>query len=187
MCTLTWDSIFTKNKSGDFANCVVDEKSFAFVSAELFCFDHFQMSNGARNFSAKNLYLFLASWWTFKIVLPETINLHLFDLKNFGDPLVMSSVMLRCYWLRWQTLLRLPSGWSLYNNDNNETHKIPWGFAIQTDHRIQARSRDLVLINKKKRTCHLMVFDLPVDYKGKVKEDEKIDKHLNSRTWKWHW
>ena len=37
----------------------------------------------------------------------------------------------------------------------NEMHKILWDFEIQ----IQARRLELVLINKKKRTCHLV--DLP--------------------------
>ena len=33
---------------------------------------------------------------------------------------------------------------------DNEVHKIPWDFEIQTDYLIQARRRKLVLINKKK-------------------------------------
>ena len=39
----------------------------------------------------------------------------------------------------------------------NETQKI------QTDHPILARKLDLVLINKKIRTCHLMDFTIPMD------------------------
>ena len=32
----------------------------------------------------------------------------------------------------------------------NDTHKLLWGFNMQTDHRIPARRPDLIIINKKK-------------------------------------
>ena len=51
-------------------------------------------------------------------------------------------------------------------------HKILWDFEIQTDHLIPARRPDLVLINKKKRTCHYVNFVVSVDNR---KENEKID------------
>ena len=35
---------------------------------------------------------------------------------------------------------------------------IFWGFELQTDYLIFARKPDLVLINKKKRTCHQVDF-----------------------------
>ena len=35
----------------------------------------------------------------------------------------------------------------------NETQKPLWDFNIQTDHLISIRQPDLVIINKKKRTC----------------------------------
>ena len=41
---------------------------------------------------------------------------------------------------------------------------------IQTVHTIQARRPDLVLINKKKRTCHPGDFVVPADQRTKVKE-----------------
>ena len=50
-------------------------------------------------------------------------------------------------------------------------------FQIQIDHQIPIRSPDLVLINKKKRTCHLLDFVFPVSHK--VKENEKTDKYLD--------
>ena len=40
----------------------------------------------------------------------------------------------------------------------NDTHKLLWDFAIQTDHRISAWRPDLIIINKKKENlqkCHL--------------------------------
>ena len=37
----------------------------------------------------------------------------------------------------------------------NEWHKILWDFELQTDHPIQARKPDLILIYKKKKTYHI--------------------------------
>ena len=34
-----------------------------------------------------------------------------------------------------------------------------------------------MVINKKKRTCHLTKFVIPADHKGKIKENEKINKY----------
>ena len=61
----------------------------------------------------------------------------------------------------------------------NETHKILWDFEIKTDHLIPARRPDLVLINKKERTCQLVDFAVPADHRVKLKENEKIDKYLD--------
>ena len=33
----------------------------------------------------------------------------------------------------------------------NDTHKLPWDFDIQTDHLISTRRPDLIIINKKKK------------------------------------
>ena len=61
----------------------------------------------------------------------------------------------------------------------NETHTILWDFEIKTDHLIPARRPDLVLINKKERTCQLVDFAVPEDYRVKQKENEKMDKYLD--------
>ena len=61
----------------------------------------------------------------------------------------------------------------------NETHKIIWDFEVQTDHLIPARRPDLVLIDKKRKTCHLVDFAVPADHRVKMKEREKIDKYLD--------
>ena len=42
-----------------------------------------------------------------------------------------------------------------------------------------ARRPDLVLINKKQRTCKLVDFALPADHRVKMKENEKMDKYLD--------
>ena len=56
---------------------------------------------------------------------------------------------------------------------DNETHKIFCGFKIKIDQQIQVRLILLLLINQKKRTCHV-----PEDLKVK-KKNEKIDKYLH--------
>ena len=44
--------------------------------------------------------------------------------------------------------------WYMHNPPpvlENDTHKLPWDFDIQTDHLISARRPDLIIINKKKK------------------------------------
>ena len=55
----------------------------------------------------------------------------------------------------------------------NDSHKLLWDFNIQTDHLIPARRPDLIIINKKKRTCKIVRFAVPADYRIKLKEYEK--------------
>ena len=55
----------------------------------------------------------------------------------------------------------------------NETLKILRYFETQADYLIPVRKPDL--INKKKRTCHLVDFAVPVDQRVTIKESEKID------------
>ena len=50
---------------------------------------------------------------------------------------------------------------------------------IQTDHLILSEKLNLVLISKKKRTCHLVDFSIPADHSVKIKESKKIDKYLD--------
>ena len=50
----------------------------------------------------------------------------------------------------------------------NNTHKLLWGFDVQTDHLISARRPDLIIINKKKRTCKIVDFAVPADYRIKL-------------------
>ena len=61
----------------------------------------------------------------------------------------------------------------------NNTHKLLWYFDIQTDHLISARSPDLIIIKKKKRTWKIVVFAVLADYRVKLKEFEKRDKYLD--------
>ena len=61
----------------------------------------------------------------------------------------------------------------------NDTHKLLWDFDIQTGHRISARRPDLIIINKKKRSCKIVDFAVPADHRIKLKECEKRDKYLD--------
>ena len=60
----------------------------------------------------------------------------------------------------------------------NNTHKLLWDFDVQTDHLISARRPDLIIINKKRRTCKIVDFAVPADHRIKLKECEKKDKYL---------
>ena len=62
----------------------------------------------------------------------------------------------------------------------NDTHKLLWDFNVQTDHLIPATKPDQIIINnKKKRTCKIVDFAVPADHRIKLKEYEKKDKYLN--------
>ena len=61
----------------------------------------------------------------------------------------------------------------------NDTHKLLWDFNIQMDHLIPARIPDLIIINKKKRTCKIVDFAVPADHRINLKKSEKKDKYLD--------
>ena len=51
-----------------------------------------------------------------------------------------------------------------------------WDFSIQTDHVIEAQRPDLVLVDKKERTCKIIDFAVPGDSRI-AKEKDKIEKY----------
>ena len=61
----------------------------------------------------------------------------------------------------------------------NDTYKLLWDFNIKTDHLISARRPDIMIINKKKRTCKIVEFAVPADHRIKLKESEKKNKYLD--------
>ena len=61
----------------------------------------------------------------------------------------------------------------------NDTHKLLWDFDIHTDHLISSRRPDLIIINKKRRTCKIVDFDVPAGHRIKLKECEKKDKYFD--------
>ena len=56
-----------------------------------------------------------------------------------------------------------------------------WDFSIQTDHVIEAQRLDLVVVDKKRRTCKIIDFAVPGDSRIEEKEKEKIEKYHNLR------
>ena len=45
----------------------------------------------------------------------------------------------------------------------NEDYTVLWDFSIQTDHVIEARRPDLVVVDKKERSCKINDFAVPGD------------------------
>ena len=61
----------------------------------------------------------------------------------------------------------------------NDSHKLPWDFNIQTDHLFPATRPDLIIINKKTRISKIVDFAVPADHRINLKEREKKDKYLD--------
>ena len=59
----------------------------------------------------------------------------------------------------------------------DEDYKILWDFSIQTDHAIEARRPDLVVLDKKERSCKITDFAVPGDSRIEEKEKDKIEKY----------
>ena len=59
----------------------------------------------------------------------------------------------------------------------NEDYKIMWDFSIQTDHFIEARRPDLVVVDKKERSCKITDFAVPGDSRIEEKEKDKTEKY----------
>ena len=63
----------------------------------------------------------------------------------------------------------------------NEDYTVLWDFSIQTDHVIEAWRPDLVVVEKKWRTCKIIDFVVPRDSRIEKKEKEKVEKHQDVR------
>ena len=50
-----------------------------------------------------------------------------------------------------------------------------WDFSIQTDHVIEARRPDLVVVDKKERRCKITDFAVPGDSRIEEKAKDKIE------------
>ena len=57
----------------------------------------------------------------------------------------------------------------------NEDYKVLWDFSTQTDHVIEARKPDLVVVDQKRRTCKIVDFAVPGD--SRIEEKQKIEKY----------
>ena len=59
----------------------------------------------------------------------------------------------------------------------NEDYKTLWDFSIQPDHVIEAQRRDLVVVDKKERSCKIIDFAVPGDSRIQEKEKDKMEKN----------
>ena len=59
----------------------------------------------------------------------------------------------------------------------NEDYKILWDLSIQTDHVIEARTPDLVVVDKKEKSCKIIDFAVPGYSKIEEKETDKIENY----------
>ena len=59
----------------------------------------------------------------------------------------------------------------------NEQAKLLWDFNIYTDHVIEARRPDIVVVRKDKKECQVIDIAVPGDLRVEDKEDEKCDKY----------
>ena len=56
----------------------------------------------------------------------------------------------------------------------NDSWKILWDFTIQTDHVIEARRPNMVIIDKTKNECKIIDFACPFDSRIEEKEKDKM-------------
>ena len=59
----------------------------------------------------------------------------------------------------------------------NEDYKLLWDFSVRTDHEIGARRPDLVIIDKRDKSCQIIDVAIPEDNAVREKEDEKVEKY----------
>ena len=59
----------------------------------------------------------------------------------------------------------------------NDKCKILWDFTVQTDHIIQARRPDMIVIDKETNKAQVIDFAIPYDSRVDSKEMEKIEKY----------
>ena len=86
--------------------------------------------------------------------------------------------------------------WYMHNPTSvqeNDTRELFWDFDIQTDHLVSPRRPDLVIINKKMRTCQVVDFAGPANHRVKLKErweegwgaSTLLGNWKNYGTWRW--
>ena len=59
----------------------------------------------------------------------------------------------------------------------NDDYKLLRDFSVRTDHEIGARRPDLMIIDKRERSCQIIDVAIPEDGRVREKEDEKIKKY----------
>ena len=52
-----------------------------------------------------------------------------------------------------------------------------WDFSVRTDHEIEARRPDLLIIDKSEKNCQIIDVEIPEDERVRANEDEKVEKY----------
>jgi len=59
----------------------------------------------------------------------------------------------------------------------NDDYKLLWDFSVGTDHEIGARRPDLVITDKRDKSCQIIDVAIPEDGRVREREDEKVEKY----------
>ena len=60
-----------------------------------------------------------------------------------------------------------------------------WDFSVWTDHEIEARRPDLLIIDKSEKNCQIIGVEIPEDEKVRANEDEYQDLAIEVRRKMW--
>ena len=55
-----------------------------------------------------------------------------------------------------------------------------WDFSIRTDHEIEGRRPDLLIVSKRENNCQIIDVAILDDRRVRAKEDEKVEKYQDS-------
>lgn len=55
--------------------------------------------------------------------------------------------------------------------------ELLWDFEVETDHHIEAKRPDLIIVDKKKKTCQIADFAVPADRRVEIKEKANREKY----------
>ena len=64
----------------------------------------------------------------------------------------------------------------------NEDYKMLWDFSVGTDHEIEARRPDLLIIDKSEKNCQIIDVAVPEDERVRAIEEEKVEKYQDLAT-----
>ena len=59
----------------------------------------------------------------------------------------------------------------------NDDYKLLWDFSVRRDHEIGAKSLNLMIIDKKDRSCQIIDVEILEDGRVREKKDEKSEKY----------
>ena len=84
--------------------------------------------------------------------------------------------------IHWDLLARCRFEQSEYDHVaksvlENDNYKLLWDFSVRTEHEIEARRPDLVVIDKREKSCQIIDVAIPDDSRVPQKQDEKVEKY----------